>query len=144
MGLPNVTDNYKGYEEAELLRVADQLRDKQYLLVKAPSDNRTFNHSLTQSQQRAHRQPFSSVVSRKSITPLSHFAPQVHGTSDVHLQQSMLLARALTNNGVLFKQQIYPDEGHQLGGVKRHLFRSMTQFLEECFKKQVNESTSLL
>lgn len=33
MGLPNVTDNYKGYEEAELLKVADQLRDKQYLLV---------------------------------------------------------------------------------------------------------------
>lgn len=33
MGLPNVTDNYKGYEEAELVRVADQLRDKQYLLV---------------------------------------------------------------------------------------------------------------
>lgn len=56
----------------------------------------------------------------------------------------MLLAKALTNNGVMFKQQIYPDEGHQLGGVKRHLYRSMTQFLEECFKKQVNESTSLL
>lgn len=33
MGLPNVTDNYKGYEEAELIKVADQLRDKQYLLV---------------------------------------------------------------------------------------------------------------
>lgn len=34
MGLPNVTDNYKGYEEAELLKAADQLRDKQYLLVR--------------------------------------------------------------------------------------------------------------
>lgn len=71
---------------------------------------------------------------------------QVHGTADdnVHLQQSMLLAKALTNNGVLFKQQIYPDEGHQLGGVKRHLYRSMTLFLDECFKKQVNETTSFL
>lgn len=56
----------------------------------------------------------------------------------------MVLAKALTNNGVLFKQQIYPDEGHALGGVKRHLYRSMTLFLEECFKKQVNESTSVL
>lgn len=33
MGLPNVTDNYKGYEEAELSKYADFLRDKQYLLV---------------------------------------------------------------------------------------------------------------
>lgn len=33
MGLPNVTDNYKGYEEAELSKYADYLRDKQYLLV---------------------------------------------------------------------------------------------------------------
>lgn len=34
MGLPNVTDNYKGYEEGELMKVADQLRDKQFLLVR--------------------------------------------------------------------------------------------------------------
>lgn len=34
MGLPNVTDNYKGYEEGDLSKYADQLRDKQFLLVK--------------------------------------------------------------------------------------------------------------
>lgn len=93
---PNVTDNYKGYEEGDLTKVADQLRDKQYLLV--------------------------------------------HGTADdnVHFQQSMMLARALTSRGVLFKQQIYTDEGHDLSGVKRHLYRSMTTFFEDCFKRLVS------
>ena len=51
--------------------------------------------------------------------------------------QSMALSKALTNRGALFKQQIYPDEGHNLAGVKKHLYRSMTLFFEECFKKQV-------
>lgn len=96
MSSPNVTDNYKGYEEGDLTKFADQLRDKQYLLV--------------------------------------------HGTADdnVHFQQSMMLARALTSRGVLFKQQIYTDEGHDLSGVKRHLYRSMTTFFDDCFKRLVS------
>lgn len=96
MSSPNVTDNYKGYEEGELSKYVDQLRDKQYLLV--------------------------------------------HGTADdnVHIQHSMLLAKALTSRGVLFKQQIYADEGHNLSGVKRHLYRSMTSFFEDCFKRLVS------
>lgn len=51
--------------------------------------------------------------------------------------QSMVFSKALTNRGALFKQQIYPDEGHNLAGVKKHLYRSMTLFFDECFKKQV-------
>ncbi|XP_059616600.1 inactive dipeptidyl peptidase 10 isoform X2 [Phlebotomus argentipes] len=95
MGLPNVTDNYKGYEEADLTKIADMLRDKHFMMV--------------------------------------------HGTADdnVHFQQSMILAKALATKGALFKQQIYPDEGHNLSGVKRHLYRSMTLFFEDCFKKQI-------
>lgn len=96
MSTPNVTDNYKGYEEGDLTKFSDQLRDKQYLLV--------------------------------------------HGTADdnVHFQQSMMLAKSLTSRGVLFKQQIYTDEGHDLTGVKRHLYRSMTTFFEDCFKRLVS------
>lgn len=68
----------------------------------------------------------------------------VHGTADdnVHFQQSMMLAKALTSRGVLFKQQIYTDEGHDLSGVRRHLYRSMTTFFEECFKRLVSQSIS--
>ncbi|KAG5683000.1 hypothetical protein PVAND_012312 [Polypedilum vanderplanki] len=95
MGMPNLTDNYQGYEEGDLSKHVDQLKDKQFLLI--------------------------------------------HGTADdnVHFMQSMVLAKALTNRGALFKQQIYPDEGHSLSGVKKHLFRSMTLFFDDCFKKQV-------
>lgn len=96
LSFPNVTDNYKGYEESDLSKYVDNLRERQFLLV--------------------------------------------HGTADdnVHVQQSMVLARSLTNKGVLYKQQIYPDEGHSLSGVKRHLYRSMTAFFEDCFKKLVS------
>ncbi|KAF9797740.1 hypothetical protein SFRURICE_017935 [Spodoptera frugiperda] len=62
----------------------------------------------------------------------------VHGTADnnVHVQQSMALARALADQGSMFRQQIYPDEGHSLEGVKRHLYRTMSAFLDDCFRKQ--------
>lgn len=95
MNSPNVTDNYKGYDEGDLTKYVDQLRDKQFLLI--------------------------------------------HGTADdnVHFQQTMTLSKALSNQGVLFKQQIYPDEGHSLSGVKRHLFRTITLFFEDCFIRQV-------
>ncbi|EDW76193.2 uncharacterized protein Dwil_GK14793 [Drosophila willistoni] len=95
LSFPNVTDNYKGYDESDLSKYVDNLRDRQFLLV--------------------------------------------HGTADdnVHVQQSMVLARSLTSKGVLYKQQIYPDEGHSLSGVKRHLYRSMTAFFDDCFKKLV-------
>ncbi|KAH8293230.1 hypothetical protein KR018_000532 [Drosophila ironensis] len=97
LSFPNVTDNYKGYEESDLSKYVDNLRERQFLLV--------------------------------------------HGTADdnVHVQQSMVLARSLTSKGVLYKQQIYPDEGHSLSGVKRHLYRSMTAFFEDCFKKLIDQ-----
>ncbi|XP_035782023.1 venom dipeptidyl peptidase 4-like isoform X3 [Anopheles albimanus] len=93
MGMPNVTDNYKGYEDSDLSRHAEKLRDKQFLMV--------------------------------------------HGTADdnVHFQQSMVFSKALSSKGALFKQLIYPDEGHNLAGVRKHLYRSMTLFFEDCFRK---------
>ncbi|XP_048000890.1 dipeptidyl aminopeptidase-like protein 6 [Leguminivora glycinivorella] len=67
----------------------------------------------------------------------------VHGTADdnVHVQQTMALARSLADQGSMFRQQIYPDEGHSLSGVKRHLYRTMSAFLDDCFRKQVPPET---
>ncbi|XP_053618067.1 inactive dipeptidyl peptidase 10 isoform X2 [Plodia interpunctella] len=67
----------------------------------------------------------------------------VHGTADdnVHIQQTMALARSLANQGSMFRQQIYPDEGHSLEGVRRHLYRTMSSFLDDCFRKQVPPET---
>jgi hypothetical protein len=33
MGMPNLTDNYQGYEEGDLSKHVDQLKEKQFLLV---------------------------------------------------------------------------------------------------------------
>lgn len=29
--------------------------------------------------------------------------------------------------------QSYPDEGHSLGGVHKHLYHSLGEYLDECF-----------
>ncbi|XP_071039805.1 inactive dipeptidyl peptidase 10-like [Parasteatoda tepidariorum] len=59
----------------------------------------------------------------------------VHGTADekVHIHQTLMLMKALVQEGVLFQSQLYPDEDHSLFGVRRHLFRTMEDFLNECF-----------
>lgn len=95
MGLPNITDNYKGYEEADVSKWAENLRNKMFYLI--------------------------------------------HGTADdnVHLHQSLALVKALATRGILFRQQIYADEKHTLGGVKPHLYKSMINYLENCFRKLV-------
>ncbi|XP_053209557.1 dipeptidyl peptidase 4-like isoform X2 [Panonychus citri] len=59
----------------------------------------------------------------------------VHGTADdnVHVQQSMLLMRALQRNSIMFQSMIYPDQNHELPQVHRHLYRTIESFLCECF-----------
>jgi dipeptidyl aminopeptidase/acylaminoacyl peptidase len=91
MGTPNVTDNYRGYEEADVTKRAGNLRNKLFLLI--------------------------------------------HGTADntVHYQQSMMLVRALTDQGVLFRHQTYTDEGHSFSGVQHHLYKAIESFLDDCF-----------
>lgn len=59
----------------------------------------------------------------------------IHGTYDdnVHYQQSMLWAKVLEQNDILFRQLSYPDEDHSLIGVRHHFYHSLENFLDECF-----------
>jgi len=60
----------------------------------------------------------------------------VHGTADdnVHYQQSMMLARAMEEADVLFRQLSYPDEAHGLVGLRPHFYHALTDFLlNDCF-----------
>ncbi|GFU47836.1 inactive dipeptidyl peptidase 10 [Nephila pilipes] len=59
----------------------------------------------------------------------------MHGTADdkVHVQHSLMFMKALVEEGVLFQSQLYPDEDYSLSKVRRHLFRTMEDFLNECF-----------
>ncbi|GIY51308.1 dipeptidyl peptidase 4 [Caerostris darwini] len=69
------------------------------------------------------------------IRKWSHFKTSDELVNNVHLQHSMMLIKALTNAGVLFRTQIYPDEKHSLVNVKMHLYQTMEDFLEyTCFK----------
>ncbi|GAB6021131.1 Inactive dipeptidyl peptidase 10 [Chamberlinius hualienensis] len=91
MGLPNNSDNYHGYTEAEVVPLAKNFKQKEFYII--------------------------------------------HGTADdqVHFQQSMLLSSALVHQNIIFRSQVYPDEKHALNGVQKHLYLSMTSFLEDCF-----------
>ncbi|ALC44613.1 ome [Drosophila busckii] len=59
----------------------------------------------------------------------------VHGTLDdnVHYQQSMILAKNLEREDILFKQISYADEDHGLANVRPHLYHSLDRFFGECF-----------
>lgn len=59
----------------------------------------------------------------------------IHGTADtlVHQQHSLILAKALADQGVGFRHQIYTDEEHQLKGVLYHLYKTVEWFLDESF-----------
>ena len=60
----------------------------------------------------------------------------MHGTHDdnVHYQQSMLLAAALEEQDILFRQQSYPDQDHGIGDYRKHLYHTLTNFiLQDCF-----------
>lgn len=66
MGLPTITDNLHGYEQAQLLNKVENIKNKMYYLI--------------------------------------------HGTLDdnVHYQQSLMLAKVLEQNDILFRQQVRP------------------------------------
>lgn len=61
----------------------------------------------------------------------------IHGTRDdnVHYQNSMLFAKVLERNDIMFRQMSYPDEDHGLKSVQPHFYHTIQYFFEECFAK---------
>lgn len=62
----------------------------------------------------------SDVSTLKHIKVLGeHEFFLIHGNADdnVHYQQSMVLARALEKNDILFEQLSYPDEAHGMARI---------------------------
>ncbi|KAG7171181.1 Inactive dipeptidyl peptidase 10-like 2 [Homarus americanus] len=70
----------------------------------------------------------------------------VHGSADtdVHYDHTLKFSRALTKKGIIFRQQTYTDEGHDLERVQTHLYKTLESYLEGCFPAYNEEELSLL
>lgn len=64
MGLPNVTDNYKGYEEADVSRKVSLLKDKMLYLVHGSADD---NVHLQQSMALVRALAESGTLFRQQV-----------------------------------------------------------------------------
>lgn len=64
MGFPNVTDNYKGYEEADVSKKAAMLKDKMLYLVHGTADD---NVHLQQSMALVRSLAESGILFRQQV-----------------------------------------------------------------------------
>jgi len=69
----------------------------------------------------------------------------IHGTADrlANIQHSMLLIKCLTDKGVPFRLQIYPDGDHSLYRERVHFHHVMEDFFASCFKIEDDEDERL-
>ncbi|XP_078620167.1 A-type potassium channel modulatory protein DPP6-like isoform X4 [Branchiostoma floridae x Branchiostoma japonicum] len=62
----------------------------------------------------------------------------IHGTADdnVHFQNTALLNKALVENDIDYRVQLYTDKAHSLLGnqTQRHLFQLLADYFKDCFK----------
>uniref|UniRef100_A0A1B6DL67 Venom dipeptidyl peptidase 4 n=1 Tax=Clastoptera arizonana TaxID=38151 RepID=A0A1B6DL67_9HEMI len=85
---------------------------------------------------------YNSSLSRHAFGLKDKMFFLIHGTQDdnVHYQNSMLLAKVLQQNDILFRQMTYTDEDHSLRFVYPHFYHSIQQFFDECFDKNERET----
>ncbi|KAH8344786.1 hypothetical protein KR067_007387 [Drosophila pandora] len=59
----------------------------------------------------------------------------MHGTADtlVHQEHTLMLVRALVEQQVKFRHQVYPDEDHGIGRSLSHVYKTMEWYFDECF-----------
>ncbi|XP_062141261.1 inactive dipeptidyl peptidase 10 isoform X1 [Drosophila sulfurigaster albostrigata] len=59
----------------------------------------------------------------------------MHGTADtlVHQEHTLMLVRALVDQQVKFRHQVYPDEDHAITRSLSHVYKTMEWYFDECF-----------
>ncbi|KAH8397884.1 hypothetical protein KR222_004796 [Zaprionus bogoriensis] len=59
----------------------------------------------------------------------------MHGTADrlVHQEHTLMLVRALVDQQVKFRHQVYPDEDHAISRSLSHVYKTMEWYFDECF-----------
>ncbi|XP_002055619.3 inactive dipeptidyl peptidase 10 isoform X3 [Drosophila virilis] len=59
----------------------------------------------------------------------------MHGTADtlVHQEHTLMLVRALVDQQVKFRHQVYPDEDHAIARSLSHVYKTMEWYFDECF-----------
>ncbi|XP_037937726.1 dipeptidyl aminopeptidase-like protein 6 [Teleopsis dalmanni] len=59
----------------------------------------------------------------------------MHGTADtlVHQEHTLMLVRAMVDQQVKFRHQVYPDEDHHLSKSLSHAYKTMEWYFDECF-----------
>uniref|UniRef100_A0A1W7RAN4 Venom dipeptidyl peptidase 4 n=1 Tax=Hadrurus spadix TaxID=141984 RepID=A0A1W7RAN4_9SCOR len=134
---------YGGYTSA--LALAEQDTPFQCAISVAPITSWTYHDAVyTERYMQMPESPGNYIgyeksdITRKGENFKGKKFLLVHGTADemVHLQHSMMLMKALTDAGVIYRAQIYPDENHDLANVKFHFYLTMEDFLEQCFRTE--------
>ncbi|CAB0018129.1 unnamed protein product [Nesidiocoris tenuis] len=91
---------------------------------------------------------YKEFVEADAVQRCKHIEPDslflIHGMADISVPyiHSLSLAKALTNQGILFRYQSYSDEGHELSGVLEHLYLSMENYLSSCLSLDKNEQVT--
>ncbi|XP_017851736.1 inactive dipeptidyl peptidase 10 isoform X2 [Drosophila busckii] len=59
----------------------------------------------------------------------------MHGTADtlVHQEHTLMLVRALVDQQVKFRHQVYPDEDHGIVRSLSHVYKTIEWYFDECF-----------
>ncbi|XP_073828737.1 inactive dipeptidyl peptidase 10 isoform X2 [Musca autumnalis] len=59
----------------------------------------------------------------------------IHGTADtlVHQDHTLMLVKALVDQEVKFRHQVYPDEDHLMLKSISHVYQTMEWYFEDCF-----------
>ncbi|KAL9884330.1 inactive dipeptidyl peptidase 10 isoform 3-T5 [Glossina fuscipes fuscipes] len=59
----------------------------------------------------------------------------IHGTADtlIHQEHTLMLVRALVDQEVKFRHQVYPDEDHYMTKSLSHVYQTMEWYFDDCF-----------